>query len=288
MASLTNFGCRLRLVTLLAITWAVHAANALSVSSTVLIFARDTASSNSATSGLQGYGIPYQVEIVPKAGITLPELNSSTTEGNYGGIIVLGEAAYDYDGAWASALSSAQWQQLYDYQTAFGVRMVRLDVYPGPNFGKFQAACSRTCEMNVTAHTFFIGVTTAIDGAGCCDAGVDQLVSISDASAFATANLKESVLRTSAKQVLAAQADNLLIGVLQCPPRDYGITLPRLQILAWQKKLHSLRPQAHSPRPLVLPSSTHLVLVNKWFGSRAGPPSGRLHQISCNTHTSTG
>jgi hypothetical protein len=109
---------------------------AISVSSTILVFARDSASAYSATSGLNAYGIPYELHIVPSAGITLPTLNSSTTAGNYGGIITLSEVAYQYTDGWYSAMTTAQWQQLYDYQTSFGVRMVRLDVYPDSDFGK--------------------------------------------------------------------------------------------------------------------------------------------------------
>ena len=105
------------------------------VSNTILVFARDSASGYSATSGLNAYGIPYQLILVPQAGITLPTLNSSNTNGNYGGIIVLSEVAYSYPTGWASALTAAQWQQLYSYQTSFGVRMVRLDVYPTSEFG---------------------------------------------------------------------------------------------------------------------------------------------------------
>lgn len=33
------------------------------------------------------------------------------------------------------------------------------------------------------------GVTTTIDGAGCCDTGVEQLVSITNDTAFPTANI---------------------------------------------------------------------------------------------------
>lgn len=112
---------------------------AISVSNTILVFARDAASATSATSGFQGYGIPYQTVIVPQAGITLPTLNSSTTVGNYGGIVILSEVAYSYSTGFASALTAAQWQTLYNYQTSFGVRMVRLDVYPGPDMGKLSA-----------------------------------------------------------------------------------------------------------------------------------------------------
>ncbi|QDS77911.1 hypothetical protein FKW77_000823 [Venturia effusa] len=143
----------------------VSAAN--TVKNTILVLARDTASGYSGTSGLAGYGIPYQLVVVPQAGITLPVLNSTATAGNYGGIIVLSDVAYSYAAGWSSALTAAQWASLYAYQTSFGVRMVRLDVYPGPDFG----------------------TTTAIAGEGCCDAGVEQLVSISNTAAFPKAGL---------------------------------------------------------------------------------------------------
>lgn len=112
------------------------AAAANSVSNTILVFARDSASVTVATLGLQGYGIPYQAVIVPEAGVALPTLNSSATQGNYGGILVLSEVSYQYSTGFLSALTTAQWQQLYDYQTAFGVRMVRLDVFPSTDLGK--------------------------------------------------------------------------------------------------------------------------------------------------------
>jgi hypothetical protein len=138
-----------------------------SVKSTVLIFARDTASAYSAWSGLNGYAIPYQVVIVPQTGVTLPALSSSATAGNYGAIVVLSEVSYDYGGTlgFQSALTAAQWTTLYQYQVSFGVRMVRLDVFPGPDFG-----------------------ATALGG--CCNTGVEQLISISNAAQFPTAGLK--------------------------------------------------------------------------------------------------
>lgn len=134
---------------------------------TVLIFARDATSAYSAFSGLNGYAIPYQVVAVPQAGITLPALNSSTTVGNYGAIVVLSEVSYDYGGTlgFQSAITAAQWATLFQYQVSFGVRMVRLDVFPTAEFG-----------------TSDIG--------GCCNTGVEQLISISNAAQFPTAGLK--------------------------------------------------------------------------------------------------
>ena len=136
------------------------------VSSTVLVIARDSASAYSAWSGLNDRGIPYQTLIVPQAGVALPVLNSSETQGNFGLIVVLSEVSYLYtDVGYESALTADQWQALYNYQVSFRVRLVRLDSYPSAAFG-----------------------TEALGS--CCNNGVEQLVSISDNSAFPTAGLK--------------------------------------------------------------------------------------------------
>ena len=72
-------------------------ANAITVSGTILILAQDEATSTAGTSGLRGYGIPFETLIVPEDGIELPELNSSEEDGNFGGFIVLNEVGYDYE-----------------------------------------------------------------------------------------------------------------------------------------------------------------------------------------------
>jgi hypothetical protein len=138
-----------------------------STSSTILVIARDFASSYSAYSGLNGYGIPFEVLLVPQNGTTLPILNSSALIGNYGGIVILSEVSYDYGASigFQSALTQVQWLSLYTYQQAFGVRMVRMDVFPSADSG------------------------TLAQG-GCCGTGVEQLVSISDTTQFPTAGLK--------------------------------------------------------------------------------------------------
>jgi hypothetical protein len=118
------------------------------VSSTILVVARDqTSAQNSAFLGLQGYGIPYEVLTVPQAGISnLPVLNSSADHGNYGGIVVVSEVGYNYDTQYYSALTRVQWNQLFNYQTQFGVRMVRLDVFPTSDFGTVSVGGSATDE----------------------------------------------------------------------------------------------------------------------------------------------
>lgn len=149
-------------------TLCVVSACPLDVADTILVLARDQASANSATSGLQGYGIPFETIIVPQEGITLPALNSTAEKGNYGGFITVSELSYEYSSGWASAITSEQWQQMYDYQLTFGARMVRIDAWPQSDFG----------------------TDVAIPWDGCCDSGVEQLVKLTDDSSFPTANIK--------------------------------------------------------------------------------------------------
>jgi hypothetical protein len=139
----------------------------LDVSDTILVLARDQYSADSATSGFQGYGIPFQTIIVPQGGIDLPALNTSD-RGNYGGFITVGELSYEYPTGWASALTAAQWQQIYTYQNTFGARLVRIDAWPQSDFG----------------------TTVAVGNSGCCADGVEQLVRLTNDTTFKTANLK--------------------------------------------------------------------------------------------------
>lgn len=137
-----NFSNRL-LVAAGAVLGLATQSYAITVNSKILILARDDYSASTASSGLNGYGIPFQSVIVPKEGITLPQLKGSSDQGNYGGIIVMGAVSYDYDGTWGSALTTAQWDALYAYQTDFKVRMVRADEFPGPAFGKYYSSQRR-------------------------------------------------------------------------------------------------------------------------------------------------
>ncbi|KAI8716531.1 hypothetical protein NCS52_00947200 [Fusarium sp. LHS14.1] len=136
------------------------------VDSTILIFAKDEYAASSAGWGFDGYGIPFEKVLVPQTGFELPILNSSSSKGNYGGIVVVDSVSYEYSDGWRSAISTEQWEKIYEYQINFKVRLVRINEYPGPNFG------------------------TSASGAGCCAEGVDQLISLTDTSDFPTANLK--------------------------------------------------------------------------------------------------
>src|SRR5690242_9517896 len=83
---------------------------AVTVQNTILVIARDAFSATAGTWGLQGYGIPYQTLLVPSGGAALPVLNSSSTSGNFGGIVVVSEVSYQYTAGFLSALTAAQWQ----------------------------------------------------------------------------------------------------------------------------------------------------------------------------------
>jgi len=147
----------------------VAPAVAATVDSTILILVRQGDNPYSVYSGLQGYGIPYEISYVPKTGYQLPTLNTSTSSGKYGGIISLSELAYEYDGGvWNSGISNDQYNAIYAYQTAFGVRFVRIDAYPQPSFGTAPADA----------------------GVGCCGNDVEQLISLTNSTGFETANIK--------------------------------------------------------------------------------------------------
>lgn len=142
-----------------------RAGNTVTTKSTFLVIARDKASAYSAYSGLNDYGIPYELLLVPQGGATLPVLNASAAVGNYGGIVVLSEVSYGNNaGVFSSALSDDQWDALYAYQASFGARMVRLDVIPSSATG------------------------TTILG-GCCADTQEQFVSVTNTSYFPTAGL---------------------------------------------------------------------------------------------------
>jgi hypothetical protein len=147
-----------------------------STSSTFLVIVLASSSQSqidTAKSGLNDYGIPFELLFVPNGNVTLPPLNSSVTSGNYGGIVILSELSYSYvdtTGAtiWTSALSTDQWNVLFNYQISFGVRMVRLGAFPS-NSGEQDSG------------TQSLG--------GCCNSNVENFMTIHDTSQFPTAGL---------------------------------------------------------------------------------------------------
>ena len=125
----------------------------LSSNSTTLIIATTEDSAGQASYILNGYGVGFEVLLVPVGGVTLPSLNT-TDGGNYGLIVILEEAMYVVNGTSSTALSPSQWEALYSYQRGFKIRMVHLDVVPGPKYG------------------------TETPSVGCCDSNSYQNISV--------------------------------------------------------------------------------------------------------------
>jgi hypothetical protein len=122
---------------------------AITVNSTLLILSREANATASGVAVLQGYGIPYQVVdlSVPAAGF--PQLNSTSDTGNFGGIVAVSARPYSGGDDWSKVLSEKQWQELYRYQEAFGVRMVRLNAWPSADYGVQSAGAAVTADQPV-------------------------------------------------------------------------------------------------------------------------------------------
>lgn len=69
-------------------------------------------------------------------GFVLPNLNSTSTKGNYGGIIIVDAASYQYASGWSSAITGDMWEQIFEYQLQFKARLVRINEFPSSQFGK--------------------------------------------------------------------------------------------------------------------------------------------------------
>lgn len=136
---------------------------AVTVNSTLLILARDKNATLPGTLVLQGYSIPYQVVDLSLSAAGFPQLNSTPDAGNFGGIVAVSARDYKNGDDWKTILSEKKWQELYRYQEAFGVRMVRLNAWPSADFGVQSSG----------------GAVTA-----------DQPVAITDTTSFTTANLR--------------------------------------------------------------------------------------------------
>ena len=143
----------------------------------LIITTTDAGAADQATTVIQGYGVPLQIVPIPQAGTALPTLETisgGNNNGNYGLIIIVGLVSYNYGGTtgWASAITPAQWTQLYNYQTKYGVRMVHLNAFPQAVFG-----------------------TAATAPVGCCNTE-EQFVTLTDTAFIPTSGLKSASLST--------------------------------------------------------------------------------------------
>ena len=93
-----------------------------SLDETALVIASSTSAADEAVSILNAHDQPSQLLIMAANGTDLPPLETisgSNSVGNFGLIIIIGLATYDYGGTigWASPITSAQWTDLYSYQS---------------------------------------------------------------------------------------------------------------------------------------------------------------------------
>ncbi|MCS7003467.1 MAG: hypothetical protein NZ518_11515, partial [Dehalococcoidia bacterium] len=83
-------------------------------------------------------GVPFTEYIATRTpgGLT-PQFLANGNRGNFQGVILTsGSLAYfDPSRGWVSALTDAEWQALWAYQAAFGVRQVTWYTYPTPDYG---------------------------------------------------------------------------------------------------------------------------------------------------------
>jgi hypothetical protein len=89
------------------------------------------------TQELNYLGIPYTVYIAAQTpgGLT-PDMLSSGCNGYYQGVILTnGELTYDNNGTWMSALSQAEWSNLWTYEASMGIRQLSWYTYPTADFG---------------------------------------------------------------------------------------------------------------------------------------------------------
>jgi hypothetical protein len=75
--------------------------------------------------------------LVPQEGFVMPTLNSTSSKGKYGAIILVDAASYLYASGWASAITQQMWDQIFEYQLHFNARLVRINEYPSTQFGKY-------------------------------------------------------------------------------------------------------------------------------------------------------
>lgn len=81
---------------------------------------------------LNQIGVPYDTLVASQTPLTAKTLSDGLGAGRYQGILLTtGNLAYDAGASgWQSALSQAQWQMLWQYETDFRVRQATLYTYP--------------------------------------------------------------------------------------------------------------------------------------------------------------
>jgi hypothetical protein len=131
----------LALVVLATLTVVAAPATAVTLDARLLVLSADghEPGLGAITQTLDYLGTPYTVWIVTArpGGLTAAALSSGTRGFYQGVLLATGDLAYSPDGGttWQSALSSAEWTTLRDYERRFAVREVSWYTFPSPSNG---------------------------------------------------------------------------------------------------------------------------------------------------------
>ncbi len=108
-------------------------------------------------------GVPYTVWIArDRPGALTASVLSNGLQGAYQGVILATDSlVYSPDGAtWASALTPAEWQALWDYESAYGVRQITWYTWPVADLGFQSPSAQNTSVTPLTATLTAAGRTT--------------------------------------------------------------------------------------------------------------------------------
>ena len=84
---------------------------------------------------LDHIGIPYDAVVLTSNNLTLPAL-TDPSHGLYQGVVLAsGNLGYNSPGGWGSALNTADWLKLDDYQRLYGIRLVSYYTWPEARYG---------------------------------------------------------------------------------------------------------------------------------------------------------
>ncbi|EWC47302.1 hypothetical protein DRE_03421 [Drechslerella stenobrocha 248] len=152
-------------ISLLAAYGAVVSAAKTTVNTRALILATDN-SGAAAVGTLNAYGIPYDNIVIADSNYTLPFLTNNDGSCKYG-VIVIFRQLYSTDSSknWVSFINGIEWQKIYDYQTACGVRLIHLGAVPN----KWDFACTLISSKDSVEndalyssnHQFFLDTTVS-------------------------------------------------------------------------------------------------------------------------------
>jgi hypothetical protein len=85
---------------------------------------------------LDTLGTPYDVEVASSPGVLTADRLQLGSHGRYQGVVLTtGNLAYSDSASYRSAFSDAEWQTLWNYENAFGVRQVTWYTYPTTDYG---------------------------------------------------------------------------------------------------------------------------------------------------------